>query len=57
MTDYHKFVHALDVYLQVCKEAKDDKEKLNQLLEMGYLYGLCFAVQKKRSVFVLTKQL
>ena len=57
MTDYHKFVHALDAYLQVCKEAKDDKEKLNQLLEMRYLYGLCFAVQKKRSVFVLTKQL
>lgn len=26
---YHKFVYALDVYLQVCKEAKDDKEKLN----------------------------
>ena len=29
MTYYHKFVHALDAYLQVCKEAKDDKEKLN----------------------------
>lgn len=29
MADYHKFVHALDVYLQAYKEAKDDKEKLN----------------------------
>ena len=48
MTDYHKFVHALDVYLQVCKETKDDKEEFNQLLEMRYLYGLCFAVQKKK---------
>ena len=31
MTDYHKFVHALYVYLQACKEAKDDKEKLKIL--------------------------
>lgn len=29
MVDYHKFVHALYVYLQACKEAKDDKEKRN----------------------------
>ncbi len=33
MTDYHKFVHALDVYLQACKETKDDKEKLKILNE------------------------
>ena len=29
MTDYHKFVHALEAYLRVCKEAKDDKGKRN----------------------------
>ena len=29
MTEYHKFVHALDVYLQACKDAKDDKDKFN----------------------------
>ena len=33
MTDYHKFVHALDVYLQAYKDAKDDKEKLKILNE------------------------
>ena len=33
MTDYHKFVHALEAYLRVCKDAKDDKEKLKMLNE------------------------
>lgn len=33
MTDYHKFVHALEAYLCVCKEAKGDKKRLEKIEE------------------------
>ena len=33
MTDYHKFVHALEVYLSVCEKVKDNKEERKRINE------------------------